>query len=67
MVAVKLASIISGSIIFENVLSIRVLEWLVILVGCKVIGINELGKRIKKFICLIMLIIMQEVNIENSE
>ena len=46
MVGVKLPSIISGSIIFENVLSIRVLEWLVILVGCKIIGINELGKRI---------------------
>ena len=24
-----------GSIIFENMLSIRVLEWLIILVGCK--------------------------------
>ena len=31
MVAVKLADIMSGSITFENILSIRVLEWLVIL------------------------------------
>ena len=40
--AVKLPDIMSGSIIFENILSIRVLEWLVILVGCKIKGINEL-------------------------
>ena len=47
----------SGSIAFENILSIRVLEWLVVLVGCKIKAINELGgKRIKKFICLIMLV-----------
>ena len=26
----------SGALMFENVLSIRVLEWLVILVGCKI-------------------------------
>ena len=32
----------SGSITFENVLSIRVFEWLVILVGCKIKVINEL-------------------------
>ena len=41
MVAVKLPDIMSGSITFENILS-RVLEWLVILVGCKIIGISEL-------------------------
>ena len=35
MVAVKLPNIMSGSITFENILSVRVLEWLVILVGCK--------------------------------
>ena len=35
----------SGSITFENILSIRVLEWLVILVGCKIKGINELEAR----------------------
>ena len=40
--AVKLPDIMSGSITFENVLSIRVLEWLVILVGCNIKGINEL-------------------------
>ena len=45
MVAVKLPGIMSGSIAFENTLSIRVLEWLVILVGCKVKGINELEAR----------------------
>ena len=41
MVAVKLPDIMSGSIICENILS-RVLEWLVILVGFKIIGISEL-------------------------
>ena len=35
MVAVKLPNIMSGSITFENILSIRVLEWIVILVGFK--------------------------------
>ena len=44
MVAVKLPDIMSGSITFENILS-RVLEWLVILVGCKIIGISELEAR----------------------
>ena len=42
MVAVQLPDIMSGSITFENILSIRVLEWLGILVGCKIKGINEL-------------------------
>ena len=32
----------SGSITFNNILFIGVLEWLVILVGCKIKGINEL-------------------------
>ena len=41
--AVKLPDIISESITFENILSMRVLEWVVILVGCKIKGINELG------------------------
>ena len=45
MVAVKLPDIMSGSITLENILSIRVLEWLVILVGCKIKGINELEAR----------------------
>ena len=34
----------SRSITFENILSIRVLEWLVNLVGCKIKGINESGE-----------------------
>ena len=42
MVAVKLPDIVFGSITFENILSIRVLQWLVILVGCKIKGINDL-------------------------
>ena len=42
MVAVKLHDIMSGSLTFENILSIRVLEWLFILIGCKIKGINEL-------------------------
>ena len=42
MVAVKLPNIMSGSITFENILSVRILEWLVILVGYKIKGISEL-------------------------
>ena len=42
MVAVKLPDIPFGSITFENILSIGVWEWLVILVGCKIKGINDL-------------------------
>ena len=38
----------SGSITFENILPIRVLEWLVILVGYKIKGINELEERESK-------------------
>ena len=38
----------SGSIKFENILSISVLEWLVVLVGCKIKGINELESRESK-------------------
>ena len=45
MVVVKLCDIMSGSTTFENILSIRVLEWQVILVGCKIKGINELEAR----------------------
>ena len=42
MMAVKLLDIMSGLVMFKNILSIRALEWLVILVGCKIKGINEL-------------------------
>ena len=49
MVAVKLPDIISGSKAIENILSIRVLEWLVILVGCKIKGINEVEVRESKY------------------
>ena len=38
MVAVKSSDIMSGSITFEDILSIRVLEWLVILAGYKIKG-----------------------------
>ena len=48
MVAVKLPHIMYGSITFENKLSIRVLEWLIILVGYKIKGINELEARESK-------------------
>ena len=41
MVAVKLPDIMSGSMMFEN-FCLLVLEWLVILVGFKIKGINEL-------------------------
>ena len=39
----------SGSITFENILSIRVLQWLVILVGYKIKDINELEARESKY------------------
>ena len=48
MVAVKLPDTMSGSKKFENILSIRVLEWLLILVGCKIKGMNELEARESK-------------------
>ena len=38
----------SGSITFGSILSKRVLEWQVILVGCKTKGINELEVSEKK-------------------
>ena len=38
----------SGSITFENIWSMRLLEWLVILVGCKIKGINKLEARESK-------------------
>ena len=49
MVAVKLPDIMSGSITFQNILSIRVLEWLVILVGCKVGANNFNGGKANNF------------------
>ena len=39
MVAIKLPDIMSRSTTFESILSIRVLEWLAFLVGCKIKGI----------------------------
>ena len=45
----KLPDIMSESITFENIyISIRVLEWLVTLVGCKINGKNELKARESK-------------------
>ena len=48
MVAIELPDIMSGSITFENVLSIRLLEWLFVLVGCKNKGKYELEARESK-------------------
>ena len=42
MVAVKLPDVMSGSRSSENILSLRILEWVVTLDGCKIKGINEL-------------------------
>ena len=47
MVTVKLPDIMFGSITFENMLSKRVLEWLVILFGFKINSKNELEVREK--------------------
>ena len=44
IVAVKLPDIMSEST-FENIFSIRVLEWLVILAGWKIKGITQLEAR----------------------
>ena len=41
MVAVNLPDIKSGSMTFENILSTRVLKWLVFLLDCKISGNNE--------------------------
>ena len=43
--SVTLPDSTSGSATFENILSIRILPWLVILAGCKIKGINELEVR----------------------
>ena len=42
MVTVRLPYTVSGSKKFENILSIRVLKWLVILVDHKIKGMKEL-------------------------
>ena len=46
MVAVKLPDTMSESMMFENIYCLldRLLEWLVILVGCNMKGINELAR-----------------------
>ena len=69
MVAVKLPDIMSGSMMFENILSIRVLEWLVILVGCKIKGINELDASESKnsLVGLGSLYIIQKIDIKISK
>ena len=45
MMIVKLPDFMSGSITFGDILSIRVLEWLVIQVGCKYKSIKGLKAR----------------------
>ena len=67
MVAVKLTDIMSGSITFENILPIRVLEWLVILVGGKIKGINELEARESKNSFVYNSFIIQYVTIKISK
>ena len=47
MVVVKLPDTMPGSITFEIILYIRVLEWLVLLVCCKVKGTNEMQENLK--------------------
>ena len=48
MGAVKSPDIITGSMTFEHILSITVLKWQVILVGCKIKGLNDLETRESK-------------------
>ena len=45
-----LLTFMSESVTFENILSIRVLEWLAIIVGYKIKGINELEARESKYL-----------------
>ena len=45
MLAIKFPDIMSVSITFETILSIRVFEWLVILVGCKINSKNGIETR----------------------
>ena len=45
MVEFKLFDFVFGWRAFENILSKRILKWLVILVGCKIKGVNELEIR----------------------
>ena len=47
-----------------KILSIRVLEWLVILIGSKIKGINKLEAREYKNSFVRLFIIIQEVNIK---
>ena len=48
IVAVMLLEMLSWETILENILSMRVFEWLVILVGCKIYGIKEFEARESK-------------------
>ena len=48
MVVVKLPDLMPGSIMFGNMFSARVLEWLVVLAGCIIKGINELDASYSK-------------------
>ena len=48
MVVFKLFDVMSGWITFKNALSIIVLKWLVIRVGCEIKVINELEARESK-------------------
>ena len=48
MGAVKSSDIITGSMTVEHILSITVLKWQVILVGCKIKGLNDLETRESK-------------------
>ena len=45
IVAVMLPEISSWETILENLLSMRIFEWLVILIGCKIYGIKEFEAR----------------------
>ena len=45
IVAVMFADIVSHESTFEKILSIKVLEWLVSLVGCKICGMIEFEAR----------------------
>ena len=48
MGAVKSPDIITGSMTVEHILSITVLKWQVILVGCKIKVLNDLETRESK-------------------
>ena len=64
IVAVMLPNITSCKIKMENILSVKVFEWLVFLVCCKIYVLKELGiKESKNFMIWLMIFIIHNIKI----